>query len=162
MINSKGIGTTMQVAPDGQLQRVLGGFRLEVGVAIKSWTSLAIEDAQHLLAAGDGTIYCFASTEDGFVSQGLWSPVVTDDRSRLGDQIMLASDAGLLWVADTNRHRVLCYDLSSKKMVGQFGTTDKAGSDCQSLNRPTTIACRGVRAVVFDSENQRIVKLSSK
>jgi hypothetical protein len=162
LINAKGIGTSVQVSSDGQLQKVLGGFRLEVGVAVKRWASIAVESDSCLLAAGDGEIYRFAASEDGFISQGRWSPSSSDEKTRFGGRIMIASDAGLLWVADTKRHRVLCFDLVSRNLVGQFGRTDTAGAGIDSLNSPTTIACRGARAVVFDSENQRVVKLSSK
>lgn len=162
LINSKGIGTFVQVGPDGQFGKVLGGFRLQVGIAVRKWTSLAIEDDNYLLAAGDGEIFRFAATDEGFENQGKWTPLAADEPSRFGRQITIASDSGLLWVADTERHRVMCFDISSRNGVGQFGRRDTAGSDLGSLNRPTTIACRGPRAVVFDSENQRIVKLSSK
>lgn len=162
LINSKGNGTSVQVGSDGQLQKVLGGFRLEVGVAIKRWASIATEGGNYLLAAGDSEIYRFSASDDGFISQGQWSPASPNEKTQFGSMIMIASDAGLLWVADTTRHRVLCFDLISRRLVGQFGRTDTAGAGNDSLNRPTTIACRGARAVVFDSENQRIVKLSTK
>ena len=44
-------------------------------------------------------------------------------------------------------------------LLGQFGRTDKPATDLTGLSGPGVIAARGGRAVVFDSGNQRLVKL---
>jgi hypothetical protein len=46
------------------------------------------------------------------------------------------------------------------RLLAAFGQTDKPGNDLASLSHPTTISASGDRAVVYDSDNQRIVKLT--
>jgi hypothetical protein len=43
--------------------------------------------------------------------------------------------------------------------LGSFGTADSPGDDLTHVNTPTTLAACGDRAVVYDSGNQRLVKL---
>ncbi len=69
------------------------------------------------------------------------------------------TDGDHLWVADTTRHRVLCFSLASGAVLAQFGEMDKAGSDLAHVDSPEVLAGRGRRAVVFDRGNQRLVKL---
>ena len=77
-------------------------------------------------------------------------------------RVFIAADEGRLWAADAERHRVVCFNLGTGKPLAVFGICDKAGADLASLDRPQAIAARGRRAVVYDSGNQRLVKLALK
>ena len=69
----------------------------------------------------------------GLEREGRWSTFAPD---RLGGRISISTDAGRLWVSDTERHRVLVFDISSGKLLASFGAADKPGDDLQSLSSP--------------------------
>jgi hypothetical protein len=54
----------------------------------------------------------------------------------------------------------MVFDLRDGRMVASFGTADRAGDDLASLSNPARISARGMRAVVHDAANQRLVKLA--
>jgi hypothetical protein len=54
---------------------------------------------------------------------------------------------------------VLCFDQASGKPLATFGRVDSPGSEISHVNSPTVLAARGDRAIVYDSGNQRLVKL---
>lgn len=160
LINSKGEGLIIQVGARGNYERQAGGFKVQAPMGVTRWTTLALQDAQTLLAAGDGQVHRFRLIKAGVEEAGLWQPAESDSSANFGKSIHIAADSGRLWVADTLRHRVVCFDAATGQKLGHFGVTDKAGDDLRSLSKPTTIAARGNRAVVFDSANQRLIRLS--
>jgi len=126
------------------------------------YRSLAMQDANTLLAAGNGTVVRFGRNGTN------WAELDRFDGSstRLGEDTLfgagpldISCDSGRLWVSDTLRHRVLLFDAVSHAFLAGFGQRDLPGSDITQLNRPTTIAARGDRAVLYDSNNHRVVKL---
>jgi hypothetical protein len=54
---------------------------------------------------------------------------------------------------------VLVFPPSRRKPLAVFSTTDHAGSGLDALSCPETIAAGGRRAIVYDSGNQRLMKL---
>lgn len=76
-----------------------------------------------------------------------------------GKRLRLAADGAWMLVSDTSRHRAIWLDWAERRVIGQFGQTDKPGDDAQHLDSPSQVALRGARAVVADAHNQRILKL---
>ncbi len=171
---------------DGTLSSALikgdGGFAgdgpammLKPEKPVTAWTSLVSPDGEMLLAAGDGFVIEFRADDvrsgDATATPGdpavagiwretaRWNSAGAGNTDKFGPAIRLAADAGRLWIADTTRQRVLCLDAAAHALIATFGTADQAGDDPRHLNSPATLACRGNRAVVFDSGNQRLVKL---
>lgn len=147
---------------DGSYKSDIGPVQLTTATPIKAWTSLAAPTKDSLLAAGDGFVIEFARDGQHWKEQRRWNSSGTngqDGTDTFGPTIRLTSDAGYLWVADTARSRVLCFDPATRKLLGSFGTADAPGDDLTHVNTPTTLAACGDRAVVYDSGNQRLVKL---
>jgi hypothetical protein len=131
----------------------------------RSWQTVAIEGVelsapQELAPAGDGRLVLVDGArvlllEPRGAALGLTWTVSTD----LGRRLHVASDGRALLVSDTERHRVLWYDLASRTLVAQCGATDRAGDDEQRLDQPAQVAVSGTRAVVADQGNQRVLRL---
>ena len=126
---------------------------------ITALTSLAPFDGETLLASADGDVILLARSGNTWREEGRWHEWGEAEDQHFGNEIYIAFNDGQLWVSDTKRHRVLCFDLQRKRMIASFGTTNQAGNDLSHLDSPATIAARYMRAVVFDEKNQRIVKL---
>lgn len=58
-----------------------------------------------------------------------------------------------------SRIGALVFELSDGKPRASFGRIDAHGDNPASLDSPEAITARGDRAVVYDSGNQRLVKL---
>jgi hypothetical protein len=112
-----------------------------------------------LLAAVDGDIVEFNISAQGFVEAGRWNNWGGDSGEHFGKLIYITVNGGNLWVADKERQRVLVFDVLKHNVLGSFGQTDKPGNDLSSLSEPTSIAASGRKAVVYDSGNQRVIKL---
>jgi hypothetical protein len=158
-LEAGGQAFAVQVNDDGSYNRDLGPVQLATATPVKTWTSLAAAGADALLAAGDGFVIQLARDGQNWLEERRWNSFGTDNADKFGPAIFLAADAGRLWVADTSRSRMLCFDQATGKLQGTFGAADAPGDDLSHLNAPTTIAARGERAVVYDSGNQRLVKL---
>lgn len=117
---------------------------------IAGLTSLAALDGDTLVAATSAGLITFAGDGDG------WSESA---ETRFEGKIHVAASDGRIWISDTTRHRVLCLDATTGERLAGFGTVDRPGNGPAALNAPTTIAANGGRAVVFDSLNQRLVRL---
>jgi hypothetical protein len=78
---------------------------------------------------------------------------------RFGGRLRLDGEGVTLLIADVERHRILWLDLPTRRAVARFGQTDRPGAGILALNAPTAISILGRRAVVYDSGNQRLVKL---
>jgi len=157
-----GKAVAVEVNGDGSYKSDIGPVQLTTATPVKAWTSLAAPTKDSLLAAGDGFVIEFARDGRDWKEQRRWNSSGTngqDGTDTFGPTIRLTSDAGHLWVADTARSRVLCFDQATRKLLGSFGTADAPGDDLTHVNTPTTLAACGDRAVVYDSGNQRLVKL---
>lgn len=112
-----------------------------------------------LLAADGGFVIEFEADGDNWKEKGRWNSWGTASDETFGKAIWLAVDEDKLLVSDRDRHRVVCLDLASRKLLGTFGVTDSAGNTLDRLDCPERVAINGNRAVIFDKGNQRIVKL---
>ena len=77
---------------------------------------------------------------------------------RFGPGLHLAGDGVNLVIADTSRHRIAWLDVQGRRQ-GQFGETDTPGDDLAHVSAPTCAAVVHDRLVVYDSGNQRLLKL---
>lgn len=158
-IDAPGKGQATEIDAQGRFRRVIGPVSLEATSPIRQWTTLAMKDDRTLLAAGDGHVVELAPRGMDWKEQRRWNSWGTQPHERFGDRVFLTASDGRLWVADASRHRVLCFLLPNAKPVASFGQVDRPGDDLKTLNRPESIASRGDRAVVFDSANQRLMRL---
>ncbi len=161
-IDSKGSGQTFYIGSDGKFKSSAGDVTLETKSDTSNWTSLAMKE-NTLLAGADGYVIEFESDGKNWKEVYRWNSWGGKPEEKFGGEIYISADSGLLWVSDTMRHRVLCFDLNNKKLLGNFGELDFKGSGLQQLDNPKMIIGRGkTRAVVFDSGNQRLVKLEKE
>jgi hypothetical protein len=161
-IEKSGAGQVFYIEGDGRYQGEAGPVALKTASPAGEWTSLAMKDGATLLAAADGAVIEMAAEGNDWKETRRWASWGAGPAEKFGARIWIAADAGMLWVADAERHRVLSFDLKTGKPVASFGAADKAGDDLASLNLPQTIAARGRRAVVHDAGNQRLVKLGMR
>jgi len=158
-IDEKGNGQSFRIGADGKYNADAGAVVLKTEPPVKEWTSLAMKDETTLLAGGDGAV--IELTQAG---EGEWKEIRRWSRwdgDKFGARVVICSDAGRLWVSDSARERVLVFDAAGKPLAS-FGTTDKKGRSLSTLDVPQRIMASGNRAVVFDSGNQRLVKLNLK
>lgn len=160
VVDASGKGTAFQIGEDGGYQADAGVVELRTATPAAEWTSLAMKDEQTLLAAADGAVIELSRDGEGWKEARRWSSWGAGPADKFGRRISIAADAGRLWVSDEERHRVVCFDLGTGKVSAMFGTADRAGADLASLDRPGVLAARDRRAVVFDSANQRLLKLT--
>jgi hypothetical protein len=162
VVDAGGQARAISIGIDGKYKADAGPVTLRVAEPVARWTALAMQDAQTLLAAADGRVIRFSRQGDDWSEAGRWRSWGSDAADRFGKEIYFAADADRLWVSDSLRHRVLVFDRTTQgsSPIAVFGVTDLAGNDLKSLCRPTTIAVRAGRAVVYDSGNQRLVKLA--
>jgi len=133
------------------------------------WTRVAIDSAE--LTAPTDVALC----EDGSIvvadAGRIWQLQPTDASWKvlrqyegppgdpLGEHVRMAIDGQWMVLSDSRRHRLLWIDLTDWKLLGQWGTTDRAGNTTEQLDQPTLVAIVGRRVVVADTSNQRIVQL---
>jgi hypothetical protein len=162
VLEGGGRAFAVEINGDGSYKADIGPVTLATASPVKAWTALAASGTDTLLAAGDGFVIEFGRDGDSWKERRRWNSGITkgqDGTDSFGSTIRLAADSGRLWVADTARSRVLCLDLATGAELGSFGAADSPGDDLAHLSAPTTLAARGERAVVYDSGNQRLVKL---
>jgi hypothetical protein len=162
VVDAGGRARAFSIGIDGKYAADAGPVALRVAEPVARWSALAVQDAETLLAAADGHVIRFSREGDDWTEAGRWQSWGSDTADGFGKEIDLAADADRLWVSDSLRHRVLVFDRASQGSapIAAFGVTDRAGNDLKSLCRPTTLAVRAGRAVVYDSGNQRLVKLA--
>jgi len=122
-------------------------------------TTLAMENKSVMLGAADGAICEFELQGNAWQEVRRWNSWDAGNTEHFGSQVYISRDGNQLWVSDSTRNRVLCFDLQTRKLLGSFGQTDHPGDDLEHFAHPAAIAARHGRAVVFDSDNQRLVKL---
>lgn len=160
MVNAEGKGVAMYVSStNGRLQNQAGEIVLQGTTPIQKLTSLTSDGINRLWAAADGQIIEFVQDADQWKERKRWKQWNTPAAGTLGEEAHLSFSQDRLWVADTTNHRVLVFDAESRALLAQVGTAGKPGNDLSSFNAPRALSANGDRAVVFDSENQRLVKL---
>ena len=158
VLNSKGKGVGVFIGTDGKPLSAAGTVDLQTATPVSQWTSLAVI-GDKLIGAADGQVIELAREGDAWKETHRWNSWGDGPEMRLGAQIFLTASQGRLWISDTERQRVLCLDPANRKIIATFGMTDQAGNDLKSLSAPRVLAANGRRAVVFDSGNQRLMRL---
>ncbi len=159
VLNKTGKGVALYIGADGKYQSQAGVVELQTSVPLRELTSLAASGKDGLVGAADGQIIEFARAGNNWKETHRWNSWGDDPAARLGGKIFLAADQNCLWVSDTARQRVVCLNQSTRKPIATFGAVDKAGNNLSMLNAPQILTVNGSRAVVFDSGNQRLMKL---
>jgi len=162
VLEKKGRVTAVNLSDTGEYKSDVGPVEFQTASPVAEWTSLAATGKDTLLAGADGYVIELARDGSNWKETRRWNSWGTDADSKFGGPIWLSADDGKLWVSDSARHRVVCFDLASGRELSAFGTKDIAGDDLEKLNTPRIVAARGKRAVAFDSGNQRLVKLEIK
>lgn len=152
-------GRVMQLHANGRFRAAGTATAFRTAQPGKELTSLAMRDEKTLLAAIDGQVVELTRAGEDWQEQRRWNSWGKADGEHFGARIRLTCDQGRLLVADSDRQRVLWFAAAGGRPKTQFGRTDAAGNDLQSLDGPGMIAVCGDRAVVHDSGNQRLVKL---
>jgi hypothetical protein len=115
-----------------------------------------------LLLASKNCITAYQVNQSGTPSL-LWTLTEAAPHNAFGDELHLAADGNQIFVADTQRQRVLLLSFDNinapPALLAQYGETDIGGTEVDHLNHPTLVCLRAGRAVVYDSDNQRVVKL---
>lgn len=145
------------ILPDGDFS-ALEGFPALTG----HLTSLATLDAHTILLTEGNTIHAYQIT-DGAITE-LWQFKQFGANDKFGAELYLAYSRKHLIVADSKRQRVLLFAVTNDKaaplnLLAQIGATDKPGDDNTHLNTPTLVSMSAEKAVVYDSLNQRVVKM---
>ncbi len=158
VLETNGKVTAVNINGDGSYNSDAGAVQLNVETPVKEWTSLVGAGKDQLIGAGDGFVIEFARDGGNWKEKRRWNSFGQDNGDKFGAAIWLALDSGRLWVSDNKRSRIVCFD-SAGKILATYGVADMPGNEISKLNAPAVIAARGNRAVVFDSGNQRIMKL---
>ncbi|HCE46482.1 MAG TPA: hypothetical protein DET40_23300 [Lentisphaeria bacterium] len=159
ILEANGKLTAANINGDGSYNSDGAAVQLITATPVKEWTSLASSGKDMLIGAGDGYVIELARDGEGWKEKRRWNSFGQDNADKFGASIWLALDSGRLWVSDKMRNRVVCFDLSSGKQLATYGVADTAGSEITKMNSPAVIAADGKRAVLYDSGNQRILKL---
>jgi len=148
---------------DGKWEPVEGkDVKLATAQTTMDWNNLAMADNSTLIASADGSIIEFAADGDNWKEIKRWNSWGDKPDQKFGKTLYISLNRNLLWVSDTDRHRVLCFKKDGNAFLAQFGRTDKAGNGIDELSRPTGISSSGSKAAMIDSDNERVVKLSIK
>lgn len=159
ILEANGKLSAASINDNGSYRADAGAVQLNAAAPVKEWTSLASSGKDSLFGAGDGYVIEFMRDGDNWKEKRRWNSFGQDDGDKFGAVIFLASDSGRLWVSDKFRNRIVCFDLASGNKLAAYGVADSAGTEISKLNSPTVIAARGQKAAVYDSGNQRIMKL---
>jgi len=159
VVERGGAAQGFEIDAEGRYRGELGPVALKAAGPVKEWTSLAMSDKATLLAAADGHVLEMVRDGKDWKESRRWNSWGAGEGERFGPRVWLAADAGRLWAADRERHRVLCFELASGRLLASLGAVDKKGADLASLALPETVAACGRGAVVLDGGNQRLVKL---
>ncbi len=117
---------------------------------------------QSLIISADNCIQASTVNKDGAISPD-WK-LSSTGKDTFGNKIYIAADGGYLLVTDSNRQRVLSFLISTKPTeapayLAQQGIIDVAGGDAGVFDTPTLVSICNGRGVVYDSGNQRVVKI---
>lgn len=167
VVTPGGEARAFNIGSDGRYHGPRGTVALRTTSPVREWTTLALvggaKDGGTLLGAADGHVIQMTRDGNDWGETRRWNSFGPGTAGRFGARIYIAADAspdgGRLWVADHERHRVCCLDLTAGKLIATFGATDEERTGLDGLSRPQAVAARGARAVVFDRGNQRLVKL---
>lgn len=148
----------IQLYPDGNVKQFLGFVSLVFTSPSENMTSLVVKDPTTLLAAVDGEIVELSYANETWREARRWKAWGNSPSDTFGDTLYLAFDGGNLLVSDTDKHRLLLFKDGARGVpLATFG--GKPGTLLTAMDTPTLVSMSGNRAVVYDSGNQRILKL---
>lgn len=159
VVDAKGAAQAFRIAANGRYAGEAGEITLETATPLAQWTSLGTTAEGILLAAADGHVVAFQRQDGQWRETGRWNQWGDGPGDRFGQTVALHVDGDRLWVADSERHRLLLFAAAGGRPLASFGHLDQPGGDLLSLATPTTVAANGRRAVVYDRDNQRLLKL---
>ncbi|MBC2603792.1 NHL repeat-containing protein [Puniceicoccus vermicola] len=161
LAKADGSARLLSVNTDGRPGEEMGGATFQTAKPIKRLDSVATGPKNSLWVAADGELLLLAYDGKGWRETRRWKGWGDDESRTFGQRFYLDVDENRIWISDTDRNRVGVFDISEGQLVplAGVGTTDVAGDAFQELDAPEVIAVNGRRAVVYDSGNQRIVKL---
>jgi len=159
IVDRAGNGSRFGIQNNGTPDKPLGKVALRTRTPVREWTSL-FSVGDRLIGTADGAVIELAPKDGDWEETDRWNTWGDDGKERFGERIHAAESEGRLWVSDTTRQQVLCFDLAGRKPLAVFGSAGKAGDDTRSLSQPEVIAANHRKAVVYDSGNQRFVKLT--
>jgi sugar lactone lactonase YvrE len=159
LVSDQGEGRLFRISDRGEFYQDLGVTQIQYTTPVKQVTTLAKVDEQTVLLAADGAVLTLTLEGNVFKETHRMQQWGSNAADHFGDRVSIACDANRLWVSDTTRHRVLVFDLNSRKPLATWGKCDKAGDDVDALDMPGMIAVNGQRGVLFDAQNQRLVRL---
>jgi hypothetical protein len=160
IVDAAGRGISYRLGNDGNPSGPAAAFTLQSSAPLATLTSLASPAPGVLAVAAGGQIIRFAYENGSWRETARFDRWSADDGGHFGPRVFVAAADGILWVSDTERHRVLGFDAAAGAApLAIFGKTDAAGDDLVSLRAPALIAAAGSRLVLFDSGNQRLVRL---
>ncbi len=157
-IQADGKANAFALDPEGRYRADRAAVTLSTAQPVKEWTSLAMA-GDALLAGADGQVISFARDGDGWKETKRWNSWGGSAEQKFGARVHLSGDGKTLVVADRERHRVLGFAPEGGAPQWSFGAVDKAGTDLATMDHPETVAIRNGRVVVYDSGNQRLLKL---
>lgn len=158
LVDPKG-GLAMRIYKNGRFREDFGPVTFTLKESGKELTSLSMKNDNTMLAAVDGQVVELVKDGKDWKETKRWNKWGTKNDQQFGKSIYLAFDAGHLIVSDSDRHRVLVFGAKGGIPLAQLGKTDTPAKALDSFTKPGLIAICGNRAVVHDSENQRIVKM---
>ena len=161
-VNANGKGASVVVEAGNKSGRAPSEpVELMAKEPLKALTTLASIDKERLFAGADGYILEFGSgVGKSWSETHRWNSWGAEG-DNFGGSVYVAYSQGRLWVSDSEKHRVLCFEFSDGKpaLLAAFGVSGQPGDDLAKLRYPKAIAANGHRAVLFDSGNQRLVRL---
>jgi hypothetical protein len=159
VVAADGRAVSIPLSGDGQPRGDVRPLVLEFAQKVAQLTSLAWAADGRLLAGADGAVIELVREGDGWREADRWRAWGSAAADAFGPSLSLATDGERLWVADSGRHRVICLDLASRKLLGTYGAVDEPGQDLTRCDRPGHIAARDGQAVVHDRGNRRLLRL---
>jgi sugar lactone lactonase YvrE len=147
------------IAGDGRYQGDAGAVVLKTKSPVKAWTSLIAVGKDRLLGAADGQVIELVRDGNDWTETLRWNGWGARPPETFGNRVHIALDGDVLWISDTARQRVVCLDRATRRLLATFGQPDVAGDTLALLNQPALIVARNNRGLVFDSVNQRLIKL---
>ncbi|MFP4056821.1 MAG: hypothetical protein ACLF0G_08125 [Candidatus Brocadiia bacterium] len=129
------------------------------GVELAAPTDVAALTDGRLLLADAGRVLLLEPRGQAYRPAWVFERWGEGEAQRFGERIRFALSGPWMLVADTERHRLVWFDWTRRRVLAQLGTTDVAGDSPRRLDGPTLVALEGSRAVVADAGNQRILKL---
>lgn len=132
---------------------------LAPGVELQDPGDIVALEEGRLLLADAGSVLLLAPGAQGYTVGWRLQSWGDQPEERFGSRLRLAVSGDRLLISDTDRHRLLWFELATRRFRAQLGSADHAGSDWYHLDTPGPVAVEGGRAILADLGNERLLKL---